>query len=143
LRPIAGDLAGILLAMGLIGSGFLAVPILTGSAAYAMSEAFGWRYGLDENPGRAKQFYTVIAGATLVGILINFIGINPIDALFWTAVINGFVAPPLMVLIMLVANNRKVMQDRTNGPVTNLLGWTATVAMFAAAVALVVTWGQS
>ena len=142
LRPLAGDAAGILLALGLIGSGFLAVPILTGSAAYAMSEAFGWRYGLDQNPARARQFYAVIVVATLVGMLINFIGINPIDALFWTAVINGFVAPPLLVLIMLAANNGAVMKNRTNGPGTNALGWLATVAMFAAAIALVVTWGQ-
>lgn len=137
LRPVAGDAAGILLALGLIGAGFLAVPILTGSAAYAMSEAFGWRYGLDENPARAKQFYGVIVAATVVGMLINFVGINPIDALFWTAVINGFVAPPLMVMIMLVANNRKVMRNRTNGPITNTLGWIATLTMCAAAIALV------
>jgi NRAMP (natural resistance-associated macrophage protein)-like metal ion transporter len=142
LRPLAGDAAGVLLALGLIGTGFLAVPILTGSAAYAMSEAFGWRYGLDENPGRAKQFYGVIIAATVVGMCINFAGINPIDALFWTAVINGFVAPPLMVLIMLVANNRRIMQNRTNGRLTNTLGWLATIAMFTAAIALVVTWGH-
>ena len=142
LRPLAGDAASILLALGLVGAGFLAVPILTGSAAYAMSEAFGWRYGLDANPGRAKQFYAVIVVATLVGMLINFIGVNPIDALFWTAVINGFVAPPLLVMIMLVANNGKVMQNHTNGALTNVLGWIATLAMFAAAIALVVTWFQ-
>ena len=138
LRPLAGDAAGILLALGLIGAGFLAVPVLSGSAAYAMSEAFGWRYGLDQNPGRAKQFYGVIVVATVVGMLINFVGINPIDALFWTAVINGFVAPPLLVLIMLVANNRAIMRTRTNGLATNVLGWIATLLMFAAAIALVV-----
>jgi len=142
LRPLAGDAAGVLLAFGLIGTGFLAVPILTGSAAYAMSEAFGWRYGLDENPGRAKQFYGVIIAATVVGMCINFAGINPIDALFWTAVLNGFVAPPLMVVIMLVANNRRIMQNRTNGRLTNTLGWLATIAMFTAAIAMVVTWGH-
>jgi Mn2+/Fe2+ NRAMP family transporter len=143
LRPIAGDAAGILLALGLIGSGFLAVPILSGSAAYALSETFGWRYGLDRDPRRAKQFYAVIVIATLVGMLINFLGINPIDALFWTAVINGFVAPPLLLLIMLVANNRRIMGDRANGPFLNVLGWLATAAMIAAAIALVFTWGQS
>ena len=142
LRPIAGDAAGILLALGLIGSGFLAVPVLTGSAAYAISEGFGWRYGLDQNPGRAKQFYAVIVAATLVGMGINFLGINPIDALFWTAVLNGFVAPPLMVVIMLIANNRSIMEQRTNGWFTNLLGWLATILMFAAAIALALTWGH-
>jgi NRAMP (natural resistance-associated macrophage protein)-like metal ion transporter len=143
LEPLAGTWAKVLLALGLIGAGFLAVPILTASAAYALSEAFGWRYGLNENPARAKQFYGVIAAATLLGMLINFIGVNPIDALFWTAVINGFLAPPLMVMIMLIANNRGVMGERTNGRPINILGWLATLAMFAAAIALVLTWGKS
>ena len=142
LRPLAGDAAGVLLAIGLIGAGFLAVPILTGSAAYGLSEAFGWAYGLDRKPERAKQFYAVIALATLVGVGINYLGINPIDALFWTAVINGVLAPPLMVLIMLVANHRAVMGNRINGRWTNLMGWLATGAMFAAAIALFLTWGQ-
>lgn len=139
LRPLAGDLSATLLAVGLIGSGVLAVPVLTGSAAYAISEAFGWRYGLDQNPGRAKQFYAVIAVATIVGVVIDYLGINPIDALFFTAVINGFVAPPLLVLIMLVANNRKIMGKRTNGRLTNTLGWAAAAIMFAAAAVLVIT----
>jgi NRAMP (natural resistance-associated macrophage protein)-like metal ion transporter len=139
LRPLAGDAAGVLLALGLVGAGFLAVPILTGSAAYALSEAFGWRYGLDTNPARAKQFYGVIVGATVIGMLINFLGINAIDALFWTAVINGFVAPPLLVLIMLVANNREIMGTRVNGFGLNVLGWLATAAMFIAAITLVLS----
>jgi NRAMP (natural resistance-associated macrophage protein)-like metal ion transporter len=139
LRPLAGDLASILLAVGLIGSGVLAVPILSGSAAYALSEAFGWTYGLDRNPARAKQFYAVIAVATLVGVGIDYLGINPIDALFFTAVINGFVAPPLLVMIMFVSNNRTIMGKRTNSPVTNILGWGAAAVMFVAAGVLVVT----
>jgi NRAMP (natural resistance-associated macrophage protein)-like metal ion transporter len=143
LEPLAGTWATVLLALGLVGAGFLAVPILTASAAYAISEAFGWRYGLNENPGRAKQFYAVIAAATLVGMLINFVGINPINALFWTAVINGFLAPPLMVMIMLIANNHDVMGKRTNGLAINVLGWLATLAMFGAAIALALTWGKS
>src|SRR6266516_6217795 len=103
LKPVAGDASAILLAVGLIGAGVLAVPILSGSAAYGVAEAFGWRHGLDARPGRAKEFYAVIAVATLVGMLINFSGINTIDALVWTAVINGLVAPPLMVLMMLIS----------------------------------------
>ena len=143
LRPLAGGAATILLAVALIGAGFLAVPILTGSAAYALSEAAGWRFGLDQHPRRAKQFYAVIALSTLVGMLINFVGINPIDALFWTAVINGFLAPPLLLLVMLVSNNRQVMGERINGKAINVLGWIATATMFAAAAGLVVTWGSS
>jgi len=139
LRPLAGDLSSILLAVGLIGSGVLAVPILSCSAAYALSEAFGWKYGLDRNPAKAKQFYAVIAAATLVGVGIDYLGINPIDALFFTAVINGFVAPPLLVMIMLVGNNKKIMGKRTNGRLINVLGWGAAAIMFLAAGVLLVT----
>ena len=142
LRPIAGDAAGLLLGLGLIGSGLLAVPILTGSAAYAVAEMFGWRHGFDEKPGRAKQFYAVIAAATIIGMLINFVGINPIDALFWTAVINGVLAPPLLVIIMLVANNKQVMGKRVNSRWSNAVGWLTTAVMFAAAIGLFFTFGQ-
>ena len=142
LKPLAGHGASLLLAVGLIGSGFLAVPILTGSSAYAVTQSFGGRYGFNQKPHQAKLFYGVIAASTLVGMLINFVGINPIRALFLAAVINGFLAPPLLVVIMLVANNRKVMRDRVNGRWTNILGWTTTVVMFLAAVALVLTWGE-
>jgi NRAMP (natural resistance-associated macrophage protein)-like metal ion transporter len=141
LRPLAGDLSSVLLAVGLIGSGVLAVPILSGSAAYALSEAFGWRYGLDQNPGRARQFYAVIVLATLIGVGIDYLGINPIDALFLTAVINGFVAPPLLVMIMLIANNRKIMGKRTNSRLANVLGWGAAILMSLAAGILVLTSG--
>src|SRR6266446_286730 len=142
LKPLAGQGASLLLAVGLIGTGFLGVPILTGSSAYAVTQAFGGRYGFGQKPHQAKLFYGVIAGSTLVGMIINFVGINPIRALFLAAVINGFLAPPLLVVIMLVANNRKVMKDRVNGRWTNILGWTTTVVMFVAAVALVLTWGE-
>ncbi len=139
LRPIAGDAATVLLAVGLIGAGVLAIPILTGAAAYGVSEAFNWKAGLDEKPGRAPRFYLVIAFATLVGVGINFLGINPIDALVLTAVLNGFLAPPLLVLVMLISNNRNVMGERTNGRALNVLGWTTAVVMGLAAIALVVT----
>lgn len=141
LRPLAGDLAGLLFAIGLIGAGFLAVPILTGSAAYALSEAFGWRNGLDVPPGRAKPFYGVIAVCTLVGMLLNFLGINPIQALFWTAVINGVLAGPLLVLLLLIANNRAIMGERVNGRGLNLLGSAAALAMLGATLGLVATRG--
>jgi NRAMP (natural resistance-associated macrophage protein)-like metal ion transporter len=142
LKPLAGEGASILLALGLIGTGCLAVPILTGSSAYAVTEAFGGKYGFNQKPHQAKLFYGVIAASTLIGMLINFVGINPIRALFLAAIINGFLAPPLLVVIMLIANNRKVMKDRVNGRWANILGWTTTLVMFAAAVALVLTWGE-
>jgi NRAMP (natural resistance-associated macrophage protein)-like metal ion transporter len=141
LRPIAGDFAGVVFALGLIGTGFLAVPVLTGSGAYAAAEAFGWRYGLDKHPRKAKHFYGVIVASTVIGLLINYVGINPISALYWTAIMNGVVAPPLLVLIMLVANNRTVMGRRTNGAWTNLLGWLTTLVMFGAVIAMIVTGG--
>lgn len=139
LRPLAGSGATILLAVGLIGAGLLAVPILTGSGAYAVAEAFGWEYGLDRKPSRAKAFYGVIAASTLAGMLINFVGINPIDALFWTAVINGVLAAPLLFVVMLIAHNRIVMGEDRNGPITNALGWITVAVMGAAALALLFT----
>ena len=139
LRPIAGDLSTVLLAVGLIGAGVLAVPILTGAAAYGVSEAFGWPFGLDRKPSRAPQFYGVIVVATLVGMAIDFLGIDPIQALVATAVVNGLLAPGLLVLVMLVANDRRIMGERTNGRGLNLLGWLTTGLMGLAAVALVVT----
>lgn len=141
LRPLAGNLATVLFAIGLIGAGLLAVPVLTGSAAFAVAETFGWRSGLDEKPRHAKKFYGVIAISTLVGVIIGFAGINPISALFWTAVINGVVAPPLLIVVMLVANNKRVMGTRTNGPATNIVGWLAAIIMFAAAIGMFLTWG--
>jgi NRAMP (natural resistance-associated macrophage protein)-like metal ion transporter len=142
LRPLAGEGAYVLLALGLIGAGFLCVPILTGSAAYATAEALGWKYGLDEKPRRAKLFYCVIALSTLVGTLVNFIGINPITALVWTAVINGFLAPPILVVIMLVANNPAIVGNEVNGRLTNFIGLLTTAAMFGSAIALMLTWRQ-
>jgi Mn2+/Fe2+ NRAMP family transporter len=142
LEPLAGPAAKYLFAFGLIGTGFLAVPILTGSSAYAIAETFGWECSLDAKPREAPKFYGFIAASTLAGALINFAGINPIKALFWTAVINGLLAPPLLVLIMLVSNNPKVMGERTNGRLVNTLGWAAAVIMVAAAVGMFLTWNQ-
>ena len=109
LRPIAGVFTFALFAVGIIGIGLLAVPVLAGSGAYALGEALGWTTGLDRKPLDAKAFYATIAVSTLIGIGINFIGIDPIKALFWSAVINGVVAVPLMVIIMLMAMRRDVM----------------------------------
>ena len=136
LRPVAGDLATYLFAVGLIGAGFLAVPVLTGSSAYAVAETFGWKYGLDHRPPHAWRFYAVIAVSTLVGVIVDFSGINPMRALFWTAVINGLLSPPMLVLVMLVSNNKKIMRDRVAGPFENIVGWLATLLMLAAAIAM-------
>src|SRR5262249_28709861 len=134
LRPLAGPFAEVLFALGMIGAGVLAVPVLTGSAAYGVGEVLGWRRGLDQKPNRAPNFYALIIISTVVGVLINFIVFNPISALFWAAVINGFVAPPMLVILMLVSSNRKIMGDRVNGLRLNFLGWLTTAVMFAAAI---------
>jgi NRAMP (natural resistance-associated macrophage protein)-like metal ion transporter len=138
LRPLAGDWSVLLFAIGLIGSGVLAVPVLTGSAAYGVSEALGWRSGLSRSPRRAPGFYAVIVAATLVGMAINFLGINPITALVLSAVLNGIVAAPLIVLVLLVSNSRAAMGVRTNGRLLNIVGWATAAVMGLAAVGLIV-----
>ena len=129
LRPIAGDLSFLLFVVGIIGIGLLAVPVLAGSAAYALSETFGWTEGLDRKPHEAKAFYAAIVVAVLGGVALNLIGIDPMQALYWTAVINGLLAPPLMVMTMLAASNPKVMGRLTLPPLLKLGGWAATAVM--------------
>ncbi len=129
LRPFAGDLSYILFAAGVIGTGLLAVPVLAGSASYAISEAFEWKTGLSKKLKQAHGFYGVITIATLVGLLINFTGIQPFQLLYYTAVLNGFVAPILLFVIMLISNNKKIMGDNTNSFISNVLGWGITIIM--------------
>ena len=140
LAPLAGRAASILFAFGLIGSGLLAVPVLSGSCAYAVSEAFGWECSLADKPREAKQFYFIIGLSTLIGLFINFLGINPMGALFWTAVINGVISPPLLVVVMLVSNDRRIMGDKVNGPIANITGWLTVALMFGAAIGMILTW---
>ncbi len=139
LRPAAGSLAYVLFAAGIIGTGMLAVPILAGAAAYAVAETFNLEEGLSLNWREAPGFYAVIALAVLIGFAMNLIGINPIQALYYTAVLNGVVAPPLLVMIMLIGNNHQAMKGSTNGRVSNVLGWTTTITMTLAAGALIVS----
>lgn len=136
LRPIGGDFAFLLFALGIIGTGLLAVPVLAGSASYAVSEAFGWRAGLYQKLKAAHGFYGAIIIATLVGFLINFIGINPIAALYYTAVINGIIAPPLLIIILVIANNKKVMGEKVNNRLLNILGLLTIGVMSIAVLAL-------
>ena len=134
LRPIAGDFAFALFAIGIIGTGMLAVPILAGSAAYAVSESFGWVEGLDRKPREAKAFYATIAVATIAGLTFNYVGVDPIKALYWAAVVNGVLAAPLMVVMMLIATNRAVMGKlRVSGRLA-VGGWLATAVMGIVAV---------
>jgi NRAMP (natural resistance-associated macrophage protein)-like metal ion transporter len=139
LRPLAGNAAALLFALGIIGTGLLAVPVLAGSASYALAELFRWRAGLDLRPRQARLFYAVLAGAILGGVLIDVFTDNAIRMLFVSAVVNGVLAPPLLVMVMLVGNNRRIMGEHTNGPWLNLLGWSATALMSLAALALIAT----
>ena len=132
LRPVAGDFAFALFAFGIIGTGLLAVPVLAGSAAYALGEARRWRVGLSRKPRQAKAFYSTIAAATLVGAIANVCQLNPMKALVWAAVINGIVAVPVMALLMHMALNPKIMGQFPISTAGSVLGWTATAVMAAA-----------
>lgn len=136
LQPIAGSFAFLLFSLGIIGTGLLAVPVLAGSAAYAVGEARGWRCGLEHRPWEAVGFYSVIGLATLLGIGIDWSPIEPIKALFWSAVINGVVAVPIMAMMMLVVSRHEAMGKFTATPRLKLFGWIATAVMAAAAAAM-------
>jgi NRAMP (natural resistance-associated macrophage protein)-like metal ion transporter len=138
LRPLAGKFAAALFTVGIVGVGFLAIPTLAGSAAYAFAETLGWRQGLDKKLKQARAFYALILLSTVAGVGLDFVGINPVKALYWTAVINGLLAPFLLVGILVVASDKKLMQ----GQPSSRLGWTVvavtTLVMFAAGVAMFV-----
>ncbi len=139
LRPAAGPLAYWLFALGIVGTGMLAVPVLAGSAAYAVSEAAGWEHGMDEKLGAAREFYGVMVVSVVVGTILALTRINAIKLLLWSAVVNGLLAPPLIVIILLVCNNPAIMGKYRNGPVLNTLGGVAALLMTAAAIALLVS----
>jgi Mn2+/Fe2+ NRAMP family transporter len=142
LRPLAGKLAFGLFAAGIIGTGLLAVPVLAGATAYAAAGAFGRRAGLEHKPQSAKFFYGVLIVASVAGIALNLTPLDPIKALYWSAVINGVAAVPLMVVMMLMGSQSKVMGKFTMPWPIKICGWTATAAMAAAAIVMFVTWGQ-
>jgi NRAMP (natural resistance-associated macrophage protein)-like metal ion transporter len=137
LRPLAGDLAALLFSLGIIGTGLLGVSVLAGSAALAVAEAAGWPGGMNEKPMKAARFYGVMAAAMLAGMAMDFAGVEPMRMLVWAAVLNGFLAPPLIVIVMMVCNNRGLMGEHRNGWLLNALGGVTAVVMTTAAVALV------
>lgn len=140
LRPFAGDAAYLLFTLGIVGTGFLAVPVLSGAASYAISEVFGWREGFDNQFNRAKGFYIVVILSTLVGAGLSFLGVDPIRLLIYTAVIYGLIAPVLILFILLLANNEKAMGDKKNGALSNAVVGLTLVLMTAAAG--IFFWGQ-
>lgn len=139
LRPVAGALAYWLFAFGIVGTGMLGVPVLAGSAAYAVAEAAGWERGMDEKPHAAKEFYGVMAVAMIIGTLLALTNVNAIKLLLWSAVTNGLLAPPLIIIILFVCNNKRIMGRHRNGPVANVLGWAAAGLMSAAAIAMLIS----
>jgi Mn2+/Fe2+ NRAMP family transporter len=142
LRPIAGPFTFYVFGAGIIGIGLLAIPVLAGSSAYALGEALGWTTGLAREPMDAKAFYGAIAVATLIGIGFNFVGLDPIKALFWCAVINGVVAVPLMVVMMIMAMQPKVMGRFVLPWPLQAMGWLCTGAMAVAVAIMFATWGD-
>jgi Mn2+/Fe2+ NRAMP family transporter len=138
LRPLAGKFAAALFTFGVIGVGFLAIPTLTGSAAYALAETFGWHQGLDRKLKTARAFYGVVIVSTVVGIIMNFAGINPVKALVWTAIINGVLAPFLLIGVLLIAIDKKIMHRKPSSPLAVITVSLTTLLMFVAALAMFV-----
>jgi NRAMP (natural resistance-associated macrophage protein)-like metal ion transporter len=136
LRPLAGKAAYWLFTLGLIGTGMLGVPVLAGSSSYALSEAAAWRGSLEKKPRSARKFYWILAAAMFFGCAMDFAGLNAVKMLFWSAVINGALAPPLILLIILLTGDRRVMGDRVNPPILRTLGWITFALMSAATIGM-------
>jgi Mn2+/Fe2+ NRAMP family transporter len=139
LKPLAGKAASILFALGVIGVGFIAVPVMTMGAAFDLAQSFGWDHGIHKRPAEAKKFYVTIVVFTLLALGINFVGINPMKALVFAGIVQGFSTPFLMMIVMRITNDSKVMGPWVNSRKMNALGWLTTGAMLAASVGLVVT----
>jgi len=139
LRPLAGDGAYWLFALGIIGTGMLAIPVLAGSSAYAFAESFGWKHGLYRKLKSAQAFYGIIIISTIVGFALNYLGIDPIKILIYSAVANGLIAPVILALIVMLASNKAIMGKWTNHPLTTALGWIITLVMVVAGVAAIVS----
>jgi NRAMP (natural resistance-associated macrophage protein)-like metal ion transporter len=137
LRPLAGEQAFLLFALGAVGTGLLAIPVLAGSASYAISEAFGWKYGLYRKLKQAYSFYGVIILSTLIGLGLNFVGFDPIKALIYSAVANGLIAPLVLVLIVLMSSNERIMGGRKSHPIVTGIGWAITLLMILAGLATI------
>jgi Mn2+/Fe2+ NRAMP family transporter len=137
LKPLAGNFAYLLFAVGVIGTGLLAIPVLSGSLSYIVAETFGWKEGLDKKYHEAKGFYMVIGISLVLGLLLNYIGISPVRALIYSAILYGMTAPVLIAIILHISNNRKIMGDHTNGKISNLLGFSSLLLMTVAAAMLI------
>jgi Mn2+/Fe2+ NRAMP family transporter len=140
LQPLAGKAAGLLFTLGVVGVGFLAVPVMISGAAYDVCQTFGWTHSLHARPPEAKAFYAAIVLVTLIAVGLNFLGVNPMKALVWAGIVQGFSTPPLLLLIMLMTNNRRIMGAQVNSRALNILGWITTGTIFAASAGLMLSW---
>lgn len=140
LEPVAGKAAALFFTLGLVGTGLLGVPVLSGSAAYAVAEAAAWKRGMDAKPHQARNFYLVIAASMLIGVALTFSPLDPIRLLLWSAVINGILAPPLIIIVLVICNNSKVMGSFRNGFTLNAVGGLAGLIMSGSALALIASW---
>jgi NRAMP (natural resistance-associated macrophage protein)-like metal ion transporter len=139
LKPLAGNAAYLLFALGLIGTGMIGIPALAGSAAYAVAEAMAWRGSLEDRPRLAKKFYAVMGAAMILGLTLNYVGMNAVKMLFWSAVLNGVLAAPLIVLVVLLTSSKKVMGNHVSSPILRWVGWATALIMAAAALGMLVT----
>ena len=137
LKPLAGNLAYLLFAVGVIGTGLIAIPVLSGSISYIITETFGWEQGLDKKFHEAKAFYVIIAISLILGLSLNYVGITPIQSLIYTAILYGLTAPVIIAIILHISNNKKIMGKNVNGRLANILGFAALIIMTVAAVALI------
>jgi len=140
LRPLAGEVTFLLFSLGIIGTGMLAVPVLAGSAAYAVAECFHWPEGLDQKARAAKRFYGIIALATLGGVVLDFTSIDPVQALIWSAVINGVIAIPIMAVMMIMASRPEIMGAFVIKKKLRILGWSATGLMLITVITMFAIW---
>lgn len=137
LKPLAGNAAYLLFALGVIGTGLLAIPVLSGSLSYIVTESFGWKEGLDKKFQKAKAFYLIIGISLILGLSLNYIGLSPVKALIYSAILYGLTAPVLIAIILHISNNKKIMGKNTNGKISNILGFAALALMTVAGVILI------
>src|SRR5215469_4448926 len=143
MLPNSGEIAKTIFALGIIGTGLLAIPVMAVSSAYALSDTLGWKQGLNKKFKQANAFYLVIAASAIIGLWINFSSIDPIKALVYTAVINGVVAVPILIAIMKIANDKRILKDRVNGRISNIIGWATLIIMGKSVVIMFATWGSN
>ena len=140
--PHAGEIAKGIFAVGIIGTGLLAIPVLAGSSGYVLADTFGWKQGLNKKFKQAKAFYLVIAAATSIGLIINLVHIDPIKALIYAAVINAVTSIPILFAVLKISNDKSILKEETNGKLSNTVGWITFIVMIVSVVIMFITWSK-